>query len=158
MKKIALILVIVTLFSLVLTSCESEFDMEKSIEDLKAIGFIEMGVDYNPTGETSKEGGELIESIKESAQINSHNGTQITVDVVPLTQVFKNAKSVRALYEDINNINNDSIVYFVTFYSEEEAIDFANSYPFGLSTARSGYVVVVTSLKKAMDVIGLDFK
>ena len=155
MKKIALILVIVTLFSLVLTSCQGEFDMEKSIEELKALGFIEIEVAYNISGETTEAEKEIIESSIESVKAERPNSGTIVAS--PTSQMFKNARAVRCFVQNNNNYQLDEMVFFVTFYSEEEAADFAESHMLGMSTAQSGYVVVVTNLEVAKKAINLKF-
>ena len=146
MKKILSLLSALILSAILLVGCAGKFDMDKSIEKLKEKGLTE-GMCY-----ITEEECERATSLTNS-EIAFLSG-DFTVEIVKQ-------------YDLIENGDYSKSCTFITFATEEQAINFAelnieyfakgeNSNNWRI--ARDGCVVVMTNLDVAMDVINLEFK
>ena len=146
MKKIAVVVTIVTILSLMLVGCAGKFDMDKSIEKLKEKGLTE-GMCY-----ITEEECERATSLTNSEI--AFMGGDFTVEIVKQ-------------YGLIENGDYSKSCTFITFATEEQATNFAelnieyfakgeNSNNWRI--ARDGCVVVLTNIDMAMKVVNLDFK
>ena len=146
MKKIAVVVTIVTILSLMLVGCAGKFDMDKSIEKLKDKGLTE-GMCY-----ITEEECERATSLTNS-EIAFMDG-DFTVEIVKQ-------------YSLIENGDYSKSCTFIKLATEEQATNFAelnieyfakgeNSNNWRI--ARDGCVVVLTNIDMAMKVVNLDFK
>ena len=143
-KSISLVIAILFVVTL-LAGCKEAFDMDKSIEKLKAKGLTE-GMCYITEEECERATSLTNSEIK-------FMGGDFTVEIVKQ-------------YDLIENGDHSKSCTFITFATEEQATNFAelNIEYFAKSEnsnnwriARSGCVVVLTNLEVAMQVIPLDF-
>ena len=146
MKKIAVVVTIVTILSLMLVGCAGKFDMDKSIEQLKDKGLTE-GMCYITEEECARA------TSLTNSEIAFMDG-DFTVEIVKQ-------------YSLIENGDHSKSCTFITFATEEQATNFAelnieyfakgeNSNNWRI--ARDGCVVVLTNIDMAMKVVNLDFK
>ena len=146
MKKIAVVVTIIVVLSLLLVGCNGKFDMDKSIEQLKEKGLTE-GMCY-----ITEEECERATSLTNSEI--AFMGGEFTVEIVEQ-------------YGLIENGDYSKSCTFITFATEEQATNFAelnieyfakgeNSNNWRI--ARDGCVVVFTNIDMAMEVVNLKFK
>ena len=146
MKKIAVVVTIIVVLSLLLVGCNGKFDMDKSIEELKAKGLTE-GMCYITEEECAR-------------------ATSITNSEIRFMGGDFEVEIVKQ-YGLIENGDYSKSCTFITFATEEQATNFAelnieyfakgeNSNNWKI--ARDGCVVVMTNLDVAMDIINLEFK
>ena len=146
MKKIAVVVTIIVVLSLLLVGCNGKFDMDKSIEQLKEKGLTE-GMCY-----ITEEECERATSLTNSEI--AFMGGEFTVEIVEQYGLIENGDYSKACT-------------FITFATEEQATNFAelnieyfakgeNSNNWRI--ARDGCVVVFTNIDMAMEVVNLKFK
>lgn len=147
MKKIVSLVTVLVVFIMLLVGCAGKFDMDKSIEKLKAKGLTESSVTY-----TTEE--ELAHATSVTNSEIKFMGGDFTVEIV-------------AQYSLIENGDESKSCIFITFATEEQATNFAElnieyfakgANPNNWRIARDGCVVVLTNLDAAMDAINLEFK
>lgn len=146
MKKIAVVVTIIVVLSLLLVGCNGKFDMDKSIEELKAKGLTE-GMCYITEEECAR-----ATSITNS-QIRFMGG-DFEVEIVKQYGLIENGDYSRSCT-------------FIVLATEEQAINFAELFikdaaedgnPNNWKFARSGCIVVFTNIDMAMEVVNLKFK
>ena len=146
MKKIAVVVTIIVVLSLLLVGCNGKFDMDKSIEELKAKGLTE-GMCYITEEECAR-------------------ATSITNSEIRFMGGDFEVEIVKQ-YGLIENGDYSKSCTFITFATEEQATNFAelnieyfakgeNSNNWRI--ARDGCVVVFTNIDMAMEVVNLKFK
>ena len=146
MKKAVSLAMVLIVFVMLLAGCSEKFDMDKSIETLKAKGLTE-GMCYITEEECERATSLTNSEIK-------FMGGDFTVEIVKQ-------------YDLIENGDHSKSCTFITFATEEQATNFAelnieyfakgeNSNNWKI--ARSKCVVVLTNLDIAMEVTGLEFK
>ena len=146
MKRIISLVAVLAVFAMLLVGCAGKFDMDKSIEKLKNKGLTE-GMCY-----LTEEECERATSLTNSEI--AFMGGDFTVEIVKQ-------------YDLIENGDHSKSCTFITFATEEQAINFAqlnieyfakSENPNNWRIARDGCVVVMTNLKVAMRIINLEFR
>ena len=146
MKRIISLVAVLAVFAMLLVGCAGKFDMDKSIEKLKNKGLTE-GMCY-----LTEEECERATSLTNSEI--AFLGGDFTVEIVKQ-------------YDLIENGDHSKSCTFITFATEEQAINFAqlnieyfakSENPNNWRIARDGCVVVMTNLKVAMRIINLEFR
>ena len=146
MKKAVSLLAILAIFAMLFVGCAAKFDMDESIERLKAEGLTE-GICY-----VTEEECERATSLTNSEI--AFMGGDFTVEIVKDYSLIEDGDYSRSCT-------------FITFATEEQATQFAelkiSDFAKGENSnnwriARDGCVVVLTNLEVAMEIISLRFR